>query len=848
MKLFGLIYLFAVVQAAILGVDFGTEYTKAILVAPGVPFDLLLNPESKRKDPSGLSLVYNGEDFERKFGSSGIPITSKKPENSLYHVKSLLGKTANSPGIRDYVTKFPGPGISSQNGRNSLLLTSSSVGKSGNGNHVTMIEEVVAWQLKELKNRALKYWLEMSPSTYNEEELTDIVISVPRYFGEAERSALIDSAEIAGFTVLSLVDDGLSVAIDYAQKKEFTDDSEIEYNLVIDAGAGAIKATLFSVDHKNNSLNFEMLGYGYNTKVGGHEFTHALRQIIFEKYAVENKLNVEALLNDARLLRRVWQTAEKAKLVLSANNEARISVESFYKDQDLKQEITRAEFEAIMKVNVAEAIKNILDEALNGFDKSQIKNVILAGGSIRVPMVQETLNEYFGNDEIFAKSVNADESIVLGTTIRGASMKRLTRRKQMNITDKQMFDLSVKYAPGIQTDPLFKITDKFYVEKGNPIGIKNSYNMTDLTGFNSNIQVEVYDSAGLRYQWYNFTMPRRFNESTCDSFEYVLSYEYDTNNMFNVNSLKVSCIDSVGIRKNSMLKQVRFNDFERISAGMRTNAQNKISLFEEKDQQKIELQESLNKLESSLYEIRYILDEFEDKLPAEMVETSSEWVSDELEWIDYKSDKASVEDVNTRYNEANSRFKIIKTYSSFSDSESAIEKLEETREKLIDTIAEIQQNLTKIDKHEQILMEKAAQFNLDYNETYSMLPTAQAPPSDAWAEIHNQVEIIDAAIDEASQGEVKSDEWIELVQSSMQLINLAKKWSHINKLAWDNRGGFVEQAIMKLRLKENKAKLREKKKELKDKSENEEFIDEQLIEETEKVETIEEEQIHHDEL
>ncbi|GMF08052.1 unnamed protein product, partial [Ambrosiozyma monospora] len=173
-----------------------------------------------------------------------------------------------------------------------------------------------------IKGRAEAHWQEALPGSAT--QISDVVITVPAFFSQAQRNAVIDSAAIAGLNVVALIDDGLAVAVNFAQNREFTE--EKQYHMIYDMGAGSTKATLVSFATINGTLQLEVEGYGYDDTLGGHLFTESIKNILETKFlSMHPHVQKSEFLANAKSMNRLWQAADKAKLVLSANTETRIS-------------------------------------------------------------------------------------------------------------------------------------------------------------------------------------------------------------------------------------------------------------------------------------------------------------------------------------------------------------------------------------------------------------------------------------------------------------------------------------------------------------------------------------------
>lgn len=817
--LFVALAFFGLAQSVLLGVDLGDEFSKAILVAPNVQFDILLTPESKRKDPCGLSIVpgANNESVDRKYGMSALPQCSKNPLYCFFGAKSVV----NGCSLADhkmYKSKFPGTDLAAIQETVPVFAIS----REKENQMFFYPEEVLGMQLREIKQRALDHWKEASPETFSKDgEITELVMSVPRYFNEHQRKGLKDAANLAGMEIISLVDDGVAIGIDFAQKSEIG--TEKELFLVMDVGASATKATLIGLQNVNDTITLDTLGYGYDKRIGGQIFTKTVRDAIVKKFAKEHKLDPQTLFADAKLLRRTWQTAEKTKLVLSTNSESRVSIESFYNDIDLKQEITRAEIEKLVANDVKEYLKNVLDSALESIDKKQLKGIILAGGSFRVPIVQSTLSEYFGGDDLFLKSVNADESIVFGTTIRGASMRGLTRRQNVEIVDHDFNSHIIKYAEepvtgGLASYPAFET-----IEKGAIANKQHLLNMTDSNGkYIKEFQVEVFTNQDLKPQYYNFTMPRRFDETSCEDYQYFMNYHYDETDSFSVNYMKLKCTKNGVAKTGNFLKQSNINGLSAVTRIALKEKLDKFDLYDEEQRNKTEV---INRLESLTYETRYLLDENEDYMEVSHVENIHDGIAKTLEWIEDSAEEAQLEQIQKRVTQMEETIKIINAHVALKDWDSAMETLEGILGSIQEALDDTMRVVEKVDSNEAKLREEVRNKGLNYDVMVSRVAQSDRPSHDLLHntkdfinEINEILEIVESVDSDGYKYLIK-DGWIDSIISSTLSVSRLQSYKQYYKSTWDNRNGFLQHQLSEMRSEEEKQKRKlkraQKQKELK---------------------------------
>ncbi|KAI6112082.1 heat shock protein 70 family [Pisolithus croceorrhizus] len=425
--------LFETSLAAVLAIDYGTDWMKASLMKPGVPFDVLLNKDSKRKIQS--SVAWKRDD--RLFGTDAANLASRFPSDSFSSLKLLQGVPFDSNSV-SYFTQISTSDVV-KNSRSSVSLRQ---------------DDGTEWSTEELIAMQLSYVKKLAEDVAGE-LVQDVVVTVPPYYTQFERDAVADAIEIAGLRTLALINDGSAVAINYAMTRTFS--STPEYHVIYDAGASSIRATVVSfasaADPKSKAqyTQISVLGVGSDRSTGGTELDRRLREILIEAFINKHKRDIR---KDKRGMAKLWKEAGRIKSILSANTDATATVESLAFDIDFKAKITRAQFEKSCQDLNDRFAQPIYDALANaGLNLDNLASVILTGGSSRTPMIQSAVKVAVGEDRI-AQNVNADESAVLGAALYGASLSRQFKTKDIRITDIFPHEVQASYfaaAPGSRT-------------------------------------------------------------------------------------------------------------------------------------------------------------------------------------------------------------------------------------------------------------------------------------------------------------------------------------------------------------------------------------------------------------
>jgi hypoxia up-regulated 1 len=278
------------------------------------------------------------------------------------------------------------------------------------------------------------------------EKVRDVIVTVPPYYSQFERDAIVDAIEISGLKTLALINDGTAVAVNYAMTRTFN--GSPEYHVIYDAGASSVRATVvgFSAlkDKKEGAgTQVTVAGVGWDRNVGGLELDRRLRDILIKSFEEKHKKDVT---KDKRGMAKLWKEANRIKAILSANAEATSTIESLAWDIDFKTKVTRAMFEQSCEDLQPRFVQPIYD-ALNaaGIGLGNVTSLIFTGGSTRTPMIQAAVKAAVGEDKL-AYNVNTDEAAVLGAALHGASLSRQFKTKNIKINDIGVYDIQATYA------------------------------------------------------------------------------------------------------------------------------------------------------------------------------------------------------------------------------------------------------------------------------------------------------------------------------------------------------------------------------------------------------------------
>ncbi|KAI5964692.1 LHS1 [Candida pseudojiufengensis] len=740
---------------AILGIDYGEKFTKAVLLAPGISFEIVLTDEGKRKDLSGIAIRPDSKNgIERIYGSQMGSLITRFPSNCILDIKQLIGKKFDDPIVEKYMKTHFGSKLVEDKTRGGSIKFDLNL---NNSSYEFSVEELLAMTLNDIKLRALND-LEENPNAAALVE--DVAISIPPFATQATRQAYLDSLYLANFSnVLGLVEEGTSVALNFASNKKFenADYNDVkEYYLVYDVGAGYTTATLFSITPTSNGqIVLEIESVGSDELFGGKTLTDSIFTIVFQKFL--NHFNLEEDNVPTKVLARLYEAAEKAKIILSANNEFHTTLESIYDDKDFKFQVTRQEFEDINS-DLMDCITKPIEQALQNVDLKvdDIKSVVLNGGSTRVPFVQKHVSLFVGYDKI-SKSVNTDESSALGTTQIGLNLKtRIQNSKDINLIEKSHHNFEISIDENDEQIPVFS--------RGTIVGTSRKVNLN--TTSNKDLVVSLYEDGSLIKSYKIDDLASQFKRSSCKSKEkkeLVATFELNKSKMFDLTKLEVECLPKLESFFNKLLNKNDDNEsqddknielpsnttnttaeqilnmiekrskstyvsipspiyphIQPIDKHSRKKLLNKLSYLNDLDDAKIELTEVKNQLETQLYKLREFVETNESTLQKELEESEIsgyvDYVAETIEWLDFESDDTLVEELKSKINEVQDKEAEIKTYIQMSTADLSKEGVQKLYDDGTQLMMTIQSSMLKFGQKISEIRAKFEESNLDFDK------------------------------------------------------------------------------------------------------------------------------------
>lgn len=436
-----------------MGIDFGSEFIKVASVKPGTPFHIVVDEQSKRKVPAVVAF----DNGERHFGNGAVQLAMRKPKETYLWAHRLLGKDINAPQIAELQRQgFPWEIVELPE-RRSLGFRHSTAKSDTDADVIFSVEEVVAMSLQHIMKIA---------EADAESPVKDCVITVPPYWTHRERQAMLDAAEIAGLNVLSLVNENTAAAIQYGIDRKYVA-NETHTIMIYNMGSTSTKVNIAHYSSyvkkerggKSNKTigQFEMRSMGYDDTLGGNAFEQRITDYVVEevtKQMVAKKISIDIRKNP-KAMAKIRSAAEKAKTVLSANQEAQIFLASLYEDTDFKMMVTREHFYGLVADLLDRStgpIQQVLDDS--GLKLEEIDAVVIVGGSVRIPGVQARIKDFVKKD-FLTQSLNGDEAMVMGAVFRAANLSTTFQVRPFGMMDVTPYAVGVRInsdAPAVGSD------------------------------------------------------------------------------------------------------------------------------------------------------------------------------------------------------------------------------------------------------------------------------------------------------------------------------------------------------------------------------------------------------------